>query len=115
MLRQIYLSAAIAAALPMPATEAIAGGAGGSHGRYGVGYHRSYDVGYHAGYEEGYRRGYSGRPYRRYDGVAAPAADAFAAALLGATYGYWSDGYRTYGGDPCYTYNDRDWDWERVC
>ncbi|MEF3366531.1 hypothetical protein V3H18_08300 [Methylocystis sp. 9N] len=95
----------------MPATEAIAG----SHGRYGVGYHRSYDVGYHAGYEEGYRRGSSGKAYRGYNGVAAAPAEAFASAVLGATYGYWSDGYRTYGGDPCYVYNDRDWDWDRVC
>lgn len=112
MLRQICLSAAIAAALPLPATEAIAAG---SHGRYGVGYHRSYDVGYHAGYEEGYRRGASGRPYRGYNGAAAVPAEAFGAAVLGATYGYWSDGYRTYGGDPCYVYNDRDWDWDKVC
>ncbi len=116
MLRQIYLSAAIASALAMPPTEATAGSAASSHGRYRVGYHRSYDVGYHEGYEDGYRRGYSGRPYRRsYNVVAAAPSEAFGAALLGATYGYWSDGYRTYGGDPCYTYNDRDWDWERVC
>jgi hypothetical protein len=117
MLRQIYLSAAVVAALAMPATEALSGSASGSPGRYRVGYHHNYDVGYYQGYERGFRRGYdSGTSYRRSaNGVAAPPAAAFGAALLGATYGYWGDGYRTYGGDPCYVYNDRDWDWDRVC
>ncbi len=117
MLREIYVSAAIAAALATPATEATAGSAAGSHGRYRVAYPRSYDVGYHEGYDHGYRRGYySGTSYRRSSNIvaAAPAA-AFGAVLLGATYGYWSDGHRIYGGDPCYVYNDRDWAWERVC
>jgi len=117
MLREIYLYAAVSAALTMTATEAVAGSTAGSHGQYGIRYHRSHDVGYHQGYEDGYRRGYySGRSYRRNpNAVAVTPAEAFGAALLGATYGYWSDGYRTYGGDPCYRYNDRDWDFERVC
>lgn len=118
MLREICLSAAIASALIMPPAEAFVGGAAGSHGRYRVGYHRRYDVGYHEGDQRGFRRGYdSGTSYHLSSNGAAAAATAaaFGAALLGATYGYWSDGYRTYGGDPCYVYNDRDWDWERVC
>ena len=117
MLRQFYLSAAVAAALAIPASEALARSAPGSHGRYHVGYHRNSDVGYHQGYEQGFRRGYvEGTSYRHsVNGVAVTPAAAFGAALLGATYGYWSDGYRTYGGDPCYVYNDRDWDWDKVC
>ncbi len=50
-----------------------------------------------------------------YRAVAPAPGDAFGAAVLGAIYGYWSDGYRTYGGDPCYVYNDRDWEFQRVC
>jgi hypothetical protein len=117
MLREIYLSAAVAAALVTPASEATAYSTASSHGRYRVVHHRSYGVKYHEGYDPGYRRGYdSGMSYRHNSNIvaAAPAA-ALGAMLLGATYGYWSDGNRIYGGDPCYVYNDRDWDWERVC
>jgi hypothetical protein len=117
MLREIHLSVAIASALLMLPTEAPAAGATGSHGRYRVGYHRNYDVGYHAGYQRGFRHGYDSgaSDHRGSNGIAASSAAAFGAAVLGATYGYWSDGYRTYGGDPCYVYNDRDWDWDKVC
>jgi hypothetical protein len=120
MLREIHLSVAPAAGASvgsMRRAEAPAAGATGSHGRYRVGYHRNYDVGYHAGYQRGFRRGYDSgaSDHRGSSGIAASSAAAFGAALLGATYGYWSDGYRTYGGDPCYVYNDRDWDWDKVC
>lgn len=117
MLREICLSAAIAAALALPATEALSGSASHARGRYRVGYDHNSDVGYRQGYEHGFRRGYdNGMAYRRSaNGVATSPAAAFGAALLGATYGYWSDGRHTYGGDPCYVYNDRDWDWDKVC
>ncbi len=120
MHKKISLAAAILATVALPATEAMALRASGVHDDYRVVYHRSNHRGFHAGYREGYdagyRRGYyTGGYYHPGDSVSATPAEWLGAALLGAKYGSWSDGYWTYGGDPCYQYNDRDWAFERVC
>lgn len=111
MLKKISLAAALLAAV-LPATEALASRAGAQGRNHGA-YHRGFHVGYRNGYSAGYRRGAVASDYK--GGMSVTPADAFGAAVLGATYGYWTDGIRTYGGDPCYRYNDRDWDFERVC
>ncbi|MEK8094297.1 hypothetical protein WOC76_17425 [Methylocystis sp. IM3] len=111
MLKKILQATALLAAIAAPLPEAAAR-AGAAHGKNA--YHRGFHVGYRNGYVAGYRQAYlGGGP--QVSAAGASSAAAFGAALLGATYGYWSDGVRTYGGDPCYVYNDRDWDFERVC
>lgn len=112
MLGKISLAAALLAVVALPATDALASRAG-AHGRNHAAYHRGFHVGYRDGYSAGYRQGSRVSGYN--GGASVTPADSFAAAVLGATYGYWSDGVRTYGGDPCYVYNDRDWAFERVC
>jgi hypothetical protein len=120
MRKKILFVTAILASFVLPTTEAMALRAGNSQDDYRVAYHRgnhrSFHTVYREGYDAGYRRGYSdGGSYRPGLRVSATPAEWLGITLLGATYGYWSDGYHTYGGDPCYRYNDRDWDFERVC
>ncbi len=115
MLGKTLTAIALLTAVALPATEALASRAANSHSRKQGAYHRGFHVGYQDGYSAGYRRAYVRRGYAPAGAVSADPAAAFGAAVLGATYGYWSDGVRTYGGDPCYVYNDRDWDFERVC
>jgi hypothetical protein len=109
MLTRTILATGLIAAIALPTTEALALKTTSDHGARQKAFH----VAYRQGYASGYRRGYRAANYQPV-AVTSP-ADAIGAAALGAIYGYWSDGYRTYGGDPCYVYNDRDWDFQRVC
>jgi hypothetical protein len=114
MLGKIPLAAVIFAAVALPATAAQDSRPATRHNDFKVAYGRNSHHGFHAGYREGYDAGYR-HGYTAGDSAGASPFGALGAVLRGATYGYWSDGYRVYGGDPCYQYNDRDWEFERVC
>lgn len=105
MLTRSFLAIALLAFTALPATDALAKKQGASQ--------KSFQLNYNQAYSRAHRRAYPAAAY--HPAAAAAPVEAIGAAALGAIYGYWSDGYHTYGGDPCYVYNDRDWDFERVC
>lgn len=117
MLFRTILAIALMAAAVLPAPAATQSQTRHHRSDYGVAYSKSPPQ--LAGYREGHKPGH--RPRHAAAGDEDPGspvasyAGSLGAVLLGATYGYWSDGHRIYGGDPCYRYNDRDWDFERVC
>jgi hypothetical protein len=102
MLGKVSLMIAILATVSLLVTEAFASPADGHRN----GYRANVD---HRGHRSGYYAGYGVHYY--HPGFAA--GDRGAATTVGdflerAIYGY------PYG-TPCYRYNDRDWDYERVC
>jgi hypothetical protein len=106
---------AVAACLASPAPESLASGTNNSRTQYSLGYQDNYRKGFHAGYREGYASGYRQGANNVKPNLALAPINGFAGAVLGAAFGYWSDGARVYGGNPWYVYNDRDWGWDRVC
>jgi hypothetical protein len=100
MLRAFRLFAAITAVFSLPTSESIAAAARDTKPSlpHNTGYHRAYHIGFKAGYRAGYARG-----YHQTTNMASPNPPV---ELFGV---------RVYGADPCYQYNDRDWDFEKVC
>ncbi len=105
MLKQSFLAIGLLAFTALPATDALAKKQGANP--------KSFQLNYDRAYSRAHRHANPAAAYHP-----APAASPFesiGAAALGAIYGYWSDGEHVYGGDPCYVYNDRDWEFQRVC
>lgn len=109
MLGKSFLAIGLLAFTALPATEVLAAKSASKHGAR----HKSFQLSYDRSDVRGRRSGVPAATY--YAAPPAAPAEAIGAAALGAIYGYWSDGQHIYGGDPCYVYNDRDWDFERVC
>jgi hypothetical protein len=97
MLRKFRLLVAIAVALTSSLSESFAAAASGAKSHVQRNHHLGFDAGYRAGYARGYRQ---------------------AANTLNTNPGLVPVemfGIQVYRANPCYQYNDRDWDFEKVC
>jgi len=103
MLRTIRLFAAIAVVLSSPISDSFAAVNNGTKStvQSNAVDHRNYHKGFDAGYRAGFARGYR---------HAANTANHTPALVPVEMFGV-----RVYGANPCYQYNDRDWDFEKIC
>ena len=103
MFLNIRLAGAILVVLfaSISTTSAAVGISAKSKNQSDAGRHRTYSKSFNAGYRSGFARG-----YRQATTSSTLAPTPFPTEMFGI---------EVYGANPCYQYNDRDWDLEKIC